>query len=53
MSAKCMQSETAMCLNGARALPRVRVRALFDSLVQGAFHLSFTVLVRYRVRTDT
>ena len=34
--------------NGLRPLVSVRFQVLFHSLVQGTFHLSLTVLVRYR-----
>ena len=34
--------------NGLRPLVSVRFQILFHSLVQGTFHLSLTVLVRYR-----
>jgi hypothetical protein len=34
--------------SGLRPLVSVRFQVLFHSLIQGTFHLSLTVLVRYR-----
>ena len=43
-----MQKARRHPLNGLRPLVSTRFQGLFHSLVQGSFHLSFTVLVRYR-----
>ena len=43
-----MQKARRPKLNSVRPLVDTRFQGLFHSLVQGSFHLSFTVLVRYR-----
>ncbi len=43
-----MQKARRPKLNLVRPLVDTRFQGLFHSLVQGSFHLSFTVLVRYR-----
>ena len=43
-----MQKARRHPLNGLRPLVSTRFQGLFHSLVQGSFHLSFTVLVHYR-----
>ena len=43
-----MQKARRHPTKGLRPLVGVRFQVLFHSAVRGSFHLSFTVLVRYR-----
>ena len=43
-----MQKARRPPLNSVRPLVDTQFQDLFHSLIQGSFHLSFTVLVRYR-----